>query len=229
MQSRHFNEAHIGDKRRLASAGTTLCLVRHGETPWNAERRLQGHLDIPLNEHGRAQARATAAMLEGKRFDAIYSSDLVRAVETAQCIAGGVAPVAMQALRERHYGCFQGMTYTEAKSSLPEAYAAFEARNPSFEFPGGGESLLAFCSRVEGAMESIAHRHAGQRVLIVTHGGVLDIVHRLVTGKPLEAPRDFKIPNAALNWVGHGPEGWALIAWAEAGHLPASRDELPNA
>ena len=219
----------MDDNRRLAPTSTTLCLVRHGETPWNAERRLQGHLDIPLNEHGRAQARATAAMLEGKRFDAIYSSDLVRAVETAHSITGGVAPVALQALRERHYGSFQGMTYAEAKSSLPEAYAAFEARNPSFEFPGGGESLLAFRRRVEGAMQSITRRHAGQRVLIVTHGGVLDIVHRLVTGKPLEAPRDFKIPNAALNWVGHGPEGWALIAWAEAGHLPASRDELPNA
>ncbi len=228
MQSTHCNEARIDDSRRFASTSTTLCLVRHGETTWNAERRLQGHLDIPLNEHGRNQARATAAILKGERFDAIYTSDLVRAVETARNIAGDIAPVALQALRERHYGGFQGMTYEEAKRSLPEAYAAFETRNPSFEFPGGGESLLAFRRRVEGAMQSLAHRHAGQRVLVVTHGGVLDIVHRLVTGKPLEAPRDFKIPNAALSWVGHGPEGWALIAWAEAAHLPASRDELPN-
>jgi probable phosphoglycerate mutase len=208
---------------------TTLCLVRHGETPWNAERRLQGHLDIPLSDHGRAQARATAIRLEGKRFDAVYSSDLARALETARSIAGSATPVSLPALRERHYGSFQGLTYEEAKQSLPEAYAAFETRNPSFEFPGGGESLRAFRSRVEGAMHSFALRHAGQQVLIVTHGGVLDIVHRMVTGKPLEAPRDFKIPNAALNWVMHGPEGWALIAWAETAHLPSSRDELPNA
>lgn len=208
---------------------TTLCLVRHGETPWNAERRLQGHLDIPLNDHGREQARATATLLEGQRFDAFYSSDLVRALETARSIARNVMPVTLPALRERNYGSFQGLTYEEAKQSLPEAYAAFETRNPGFEFPGGGESLLTFRGRVERAMNSLASRHAGQRLLVVTHGGVLDIIHRLVTGKPLEAPRDFKIPNAALNWVAHGPEGWRLISWAETAHLPAARDELPHA
>ncbi|HRQ58120.1 MAG TPA: histidine phosphatase family protein [Azoarcus taiwanensis] len=207
---------------------TTLCLVRHGETPWNADRRLQGHLDVPLNDHGRIQARATGAMLNGKHFDAVYSSDLARALETARSIAGDTAPTILPALRERHYGSLQGLTYEEARQRLPEAYAAFEARNPSYAFPGGGETLLAFRSRVESTLHLLAQRHVGQQVLVVTHGGVLDIVHRLVTGKSLESPRDFKIPNAALNWVEHGPEGWALIAWAETMHLPASRDELPN-
>lgn len=208
---------------------TTLCLVRHGETHWNTERRLQGHLDIPLNDHGREQASATAALLSGQHFDAIYSSDLIRAMETAQRIFGGTDPVALPELRERHYGSFQGLTYEEAKQKLPEAYVAFENRNPSFEFPGGGESLLAFRGRVEYALNLLANRHTGQHILVVTHGGVLDIIHRLVTGKPLEAPRDFRIPNAALNWVTHGPEGWRLISWAETAHLPGARDELPHA
>lgn len=208
---------------------TTLCLVRHGETQWNAERRLQGHLDIPLNDHGLAQARATAALLQGKRFDAVYSSDLARALETARSIAGGLAPVALAALRERHYGSFQGLTYEEAKQNLPEAYTAFESRDPDFAFPGGGESLLAFRARVESTMLALASRHAGQQLLVVTHGGVLDIVHRLVTGTPLEAPRDFRIPNAALNWVVRDATGWQLLAWGESAHLPGAGDELPNA
>ena len=208
---------------------TTLCLVRHGETPWNAERRLQGHIDIALNAHGREQARATAALLAGKHFDAIYSSDLARAQETARSIAGNATLVTLPALRERHYGSFQGLTYEEARRNLPDAYAAFETRNPSFVFPGGGESLLTFRARVETAILSLASQHRGKRLLVVTHGGVLDIIHRLVTGKPLEAQRDFKIPNAALNWVAHDPAGWKLISWAETAHLPTSRDELPNA
>ena len=208
---------------------TTFCLVRHGETPWNVERRLQGHLDIPLNEKGHAQAYATASLLADKRFDAIYSSDLERARQTAMSIGKGRPPSTLAELRERHYGSFQGLTYEEAKRKLPVAYAAFDSRNPDFEFPGGGESLLAFRDRIERAMRQLVKRHGGQQILLVTHGGVLDIVHRLVTGKPLDAPRDFKIPNAALNWVRHGPEGWTMIAWAETAHLSASADELPNA
>lgn len=208
---------------------TTLCLVRHGETQWNAERRLQGHLDVPLNQRGRDQARATARLLASQRFDAIYSSDLARAYETACAIATDTTPQTTAALRERHYGRFQGLTYREARQNLPEAYAAFEARNAAFAFPGGGESLIAFRTRIEQALHSIVDRHAGERVLIVTHGGVLDIVYRLVTAMPLDAPRDFAIPNAALNWVHHHTTtGWHLVAWAESGHLDDTRDELPN-
>lgn len=213
---------------------TRICLVRHGETAWNAERRLQGHIDIPLNEKGHAQARATAAGLAGERFSAAYCSDLQRARQTADSIVTrcGLAPEFDAQLRERHYGAFQSLTYDEARARFPEAYRHFESRDPAFVFPDGGESLREFAARIHDVLHRIARAHQGGQVLVVTHGGVLDIAHRLATGKPLDAPRDFTIPNAALNWIewhGDSATDWSLIAWARQDHLTDSLDELPNA
>ena len=209
---------------------TRLCLVRHGETAWNAERRLQGHTDIPLNAHGIAQAQATAASLAGERFDAAYSSDLARARQTAEAIAGRclLTPAFDERLRERHYGAFQSLTYDEARERFPDDYHRFETRDPGFTLSEGGESLIEFAERVRSTLEAIAGRHRGGSVLIVTHGGVLDIVHRLATGMHLQAPRDFGIPNAALNWIAWDGTAWSLIRWAEQRHLDQSLDELPN-
>ncbi len=209
---------------------TRLCLVRHGETAWNAERRLQGHLDIPLNENGERQAESTCDALAPLRFDAIYSSDLSRARATAEPAARrlGSTPKPLPGLRERHYGVFQGLTYEQARQQHPEAYALFEQRDPDFTFPGGGESLAGFQSRVINTLQAIAQAHRGEQILVVTHGGVLDIVHRQCTGKPLHTPRDFEIPNAALNWIAIGEARWDLIAWADRSHLHHTRDELPN-
>ena len=210
---------------------TRLCLVRHGESAWNAERRLQGHTDIPLNAHGIAQAQATAASLAGERFDAAYSSDLARARQTAEAIAGRclLTPAFDERLRERHYGAFQSLTYDEARERFPDDYHRFETRDPGFALSEGGESLIEFAERVRSTLEAIAGRHRGGSVLIVTHGGVLDIVHRLATGMHLQAPRDFGIPNAALNWIAWDGRAWSLISWAEQRHLDQSLDELPNA
>ncbi|HRP96735.1 MAG TPA: histidine phosphatase family protein [Rhodocyclaceae bacterium] len=213
------------------SRATRLCLVRHGETEWNRERRLQGHLDVPLNATGREQARATATHLVGHAFAALYCSDLARARQTAHTVAAALAgmPRPTPALRERHYGAFQGLTYDAARARFPDEFARFSARDADFAFPGGGESLRGFATRVEAAVREIAARHAGQQVLIVTHGGVLDVVHRLATGKPLDAARDFAIPNAALNWIAFENGRWQLVSWAEQAHLACACDELPNA
>ena len=210
---------------------TRLCLVRHGETAWNVERRLQGHTDIPLNETGLAQARATAASLAAEHFDAAYSSDLTRARQTADAIAArcGLTPGFDASLRERNFGAFQALTYDEARARFPHDYHRFETRDPEFTFPDGGENLREFAERIRCTLEGIARRHRGGRVLIVTHGGVLDIAHRIATGKSLQAPRDFTIPNAALNWIAWNGETWSLIAWAEQRHLGRALDELPNA
>lgn len=212
-------------------SATRLCLVRHGETAWNAERRLQGHLDIPLNATGEVQARATARSLAGHRFHAAYSSDLQRARQTAGAVAAALGLEIRHdpALRERHYGVFQGLTYDEAQARFPSDYARFHSRDPDFAFAGQGESLNGFAARIVAALTAIAVRHPGEQVLVVTHGGVLDIAHRLATGKPLGAARDFTIPNAALNWLAHDADGWTLEAWAEQSHLDAARDELPHA
>ncbi len=208
-------------------SGARLCLVRHGETAWNAEGRVQGQTDVPLNELGHSQALAVAQALAGERFAAIYTSDLTRVRQTARPAAErlGLVPRAELRLRERHYGMFETLTYREAKERFPADYARFKERDPDFDF-AGGESLSAFNSRVLACVAAIAAQHAGNAVLVFTHGGVLEMVYRRAAGMPLSAARDFEIPNAALNWVEIGAEHWRVHAWAERGHLEATLDEL---
>lgn len=209
---------------------TRLCLVRHGETAWNAERRIQGQLDVPLSAVGRAQARATARSLAGEAFAAIYSSDLARAVHTAEAAAQmlGLPVRRRAALRERHYGVLQALTYAEFGQRHPEAHARFLAREEAFALPGGGESLRRFADRVNRCVDEIVAAHPGGQVLVVTHGGVLDIVHRRASRRPLAVPRDFEIPNAGLNWLEVERDKWTLLSWAGCSHLAEALDELPG-
>jgi probable phosphoglycerate mutase len=207
-----------------------LCLVRHGETAWNAEGRVQGQIDIPLNDTGRAQAKAAAARLATQGFDALYSSDLARAVETADAAAAllGLDVERTASLRERFYGDFQGLTHAEAQARYPADFARFAERDPDHRFSGDAESLNAFSARVDAALAVLAGKHQDETLLIVTHGGVLDIVHRLATGQKLQAPRNFTLYNAALNWIERRDGNWVLLSWAETDHLPGVRDEVSD-
>ena len=209
---------------------THLCLVRHGETEWNAERRIQGQIDIGLNETGVRQAEAAGQWLKRDGVSALYSSDLQRAWVTAQCIgrALDLTPQAVPALRERNYGIFQGLTYDEAATRYPAGYHLFESRDPDYAFDTG-ESLRAMFLRVTTQLQAIAAAHAGARVVVVLHGGVLDIANRFVRGNPLEARRDFLIPNAGLNWIALQDGRWTIESWGETTHLePGAPDELPT-
>ncbi|WP_028536507.1 histidine phosphatase family protein [Paludibacterium yongneupense] len=212
-----------------ASPITRLCLVRHGETDWNLAGRLQGQLDIPLNANGLRQAEQLAQALQrrGMRFDGCYCSDLGRARETAAAVARRLEleRLSVPALRERHFGCFQGLTYEEARVRMPQLYLRFKAREPDFA-PSEGECLSYFYRRVNTFLGDLVVRHPGQTLLIVSHGGVLDMAYRLASGKPLEETRDFPIPNAALNWISHNQNGWRLDSWADQTHLQDSLDEL---
>lgn len=206
---------------------TRLCLVRHGETDWNAGRRLQGQIDVPLSAVGHAQARATGNALRHEGFAAIYSSDLARARQTAEATAH-LAHLPVQflpGLRERHYGVFQGLTHAESAARYPQAYARHHARDPRFA-PDAGESLLDLVARLGGTFDAIVRRHAGAAVAIFTHGGVLDILYRQASGQPLTAPRDFAIPNCGINWIEVAHGCWTLLSWAERDHLAGTRDEL---
>lgn len=214
-----------------ASPTCRICFVRHGETPWNAERRIQGHTDIGLDREGVHQAILAARWLAAlpERPTVLYSSDLLRARMTAEHLARKLElPVRLAPeLRERRYGFFEGLTYDEARARHPEDYAAFEHRLPDYAFPHGGESLVTFFARVTARLQAIAAAHAGETVAVVTHGGVLDIVNRFVRGNPLELPRDFHIPNAGLNWVTADAAGWRIDAWGDTRHLDhGALDEL---
>lgn len=210
-----------------ATRSTRFCLIRHGETDWNSERRIQGQIDIDLNASGRAQARAVATGLAGQSFAAAYSSDLRRAWHTAQIAAAGLGLAVSPAptLRERHFGVMQGVTVAEALQSFPEVHQHHQARTPDYDFDTG-ESLIVFAARVMAGLEVFAARHAGQNVLAFTHGGVLDIVHRAATGRAMDAARDFTLPNAAFNWVERDGDAWRLISWADCRHLKRALDEV---
>jgi probable phosphoglycerate mutase len=209
---------------------TRICLVRHGETEWNAERRIQGQIDIGLNETGHRQAVAAGRWLKRAGIVALYSSDLKRAWATAQAIGAeiGLTPTPLPEMRERRYGVFEGLTYDEAKARYPEGYGAFEGRNADYAFENG-ESLKAMFERVSGKLKEIAARHLGQNVAVVLHGGVLDVINRFVRNNPLEMPRDFLIPNAGINWISVADGAWHLDTWGETDHLePGALDELPS-
>lgn len=200
---------------------TTLVFVRHGETAWNVEGRIQGHLDIPLNETGVAQAAAVGRRLGAENFDAIYSSDLIRALRTASPVVASPEKdiIRERRLRERHLGVLQGLTGEEAMARQPDAWKAFKSRDASLAL-ADGESLGEFSRRVVDFVEDVRARHAGRRVLVVTHGGVLDAAYRHATAMPLCAIRDFPIYNASVNVISHDSRRWKIESWGDVSHLP---------
>ena len=217
-----------------SAAPTDILLIRHGETAWNAERRLQGHLDIPLNEEGERQAALLAGALAAEPIDVLIASDLRRARQTAQAVADlrGLALDIEPALRERGYGGFEGLLYSEIEQRFPREFAAWQARDVEAQLPPGrnvGESFRTFFDRATGAILALAAAHAGKTVALVAHGGVLECAYRLAQGLPLETPRDFKVYNASINRFRFDPAGGLVLhSWGEVDHLrPAVLDELP--
>ncbi|HTH94372.1 MAG TPA: histidine phosphatase family protein [Rhodocyclaceae bacterium] len=208
-------------------SSTRICIVRHGETDWNADERIQGQTDIPLNAVGCAQAQAVASGLASERFAVLYSSDLQRARDTATVTAQILnLPLQLEpGLRERRYGEYEGLTREEIKQRGD--YGRYITRDLDFDFCGG-ESLQTFAERVENTIGRLAKIHAGQSILIFTHGGVLDIVYRVAMHQPLDTKREFPIPNAALNWISVGNDerntGWTVLSWAVQSHLAATRE-----
>ena len=199
---------------------TRIVAVRHGETAWNVELRMQGQLDVPLNDVGRWQAARVAAALADQPFDAIYASDLSRARETAEIAARaqGGAVIADTGLRERCFGVFQGLTFDEVAQRWPEGARRWKQREPDYA-PEGAESLRVFAARGVAAVERLAAAHRGQSIAVFTHGGVLDSLYRAAARAPLQAPRSWALGNAAINRLLHTPQGFALVGWNDTAHL----------
>ena len=208
---------------------TRISAIRHGETAWNVDTRLQGHLDIPLNEVGLRQAQHLAqTLVQRETIDAIYASDLSRAHSTAQAIAQamGQSVTVHAGLRERHFGAFQGRTYAQIETELPEHAWHWRKRTPDWAPPGGGESLTVLRERVIQTVEALAAAHAGQHIVMVAHGGVLDILYRAAARLDLQAPRTWALTNTAVNRLLWTPQGLSLVGWGDTSHLDAvAKDE----
>ncbi|WP_271008123.1 histidine phosphatase family protein [Paucibacter sp. B51] len=201
-------------------SSTRVLAIRHGETAWNRDKRIQGQLDVPLNETGRAQAQRLGEVLAGESVDVVYSSDLGRARETAAAAAAALGqPVHLDpGLRERSFGVFQGQTWQEIAERWPDHSERWRRRDPDFGAEGG-ETLQEFYARSVSAVECVLQRHAGQTVLIVTHGGVLDCLYRAATRLPLQAPRTWTLGNAAINRLLFSDAGFTLVGWNDDAHL----------
>ncbi len=199
---------------------TRIIAIRHGETTWNVDTRIQGHLDIPLNATGRKQAARMALALKDDPIAAVYASDLTRAWETAQYLgrARGLDVTAEEGLRERGFGDFEGKTFAEIEALLPDQSLRWRKRDPEFA-PAGGESLLALSRRVVEAAERLASAHPGQLIALVGHGGVMDVLYRAATRLDIQAPRTWALGNAAINRLLWTPEGFTLVGWADTQHL----------
>ncbi|MCC3245651.1 histidine phosphatase family protein [Methylocystis sp. WRRC1] len=202
---------------------TLLCLARHGETNWNIERRFQGQFDIALNARGRAQAQALARELDEKHFDRVYSSDLRRALTTAEAVAEGrgLKIRTVPELREKNDGVWQGHTHAEVQVIYEDIYPHYLSRKASFAAPDG-ETLEQFRERVAAALTAIARENEGRTVLVVAHAGVLDIAWRLATGKRLDEKREYPVLNATPNWIAYEDGKWSLVDWAR----PEGRPEI---
>jgi probable phosphoglycerate mutase len=208
---------------------TRILAIRHGETAWNVDTRIQGQLDIPLNATGEWQAkRLGQALATQEQIDAIYTSDLRRAYATAQAI-GSAVNLALNThigLRERGFGDFQAKTFAEIESSLPEDSLRWRKRDPEWAPPGGGESLLAVRDRVLNTVNQLASAHLGGNIVLVAHGGVMDILYRAATRLDLQAPRTWDLSNTAVNRLLWTPQGLSLVGWADKSHIDdPGRDE----
>ncbi|KAK9670416.1 hypothetical protein RND81_13G200500 [Saponaria officinalis] len=184
----------------------------------------QGQLDVELNEVGRQQAIAVAERLSKEaNISAIYSSDLKRALETAETIAakcGGLEVIREEGLRERHLGDLQGRHYHELAKTATKAYEALRSSRSDEEIPGGGESRDQLYKRCTSALKTIAEKHRGQRVVVVSHGGAIRSLHNRAAEKGQHAG---KISNTSVS-VLQLSEGdtWSIKSWNDVSHLNES-------
>ncbi|WP_345536877.1 histidine phosphatase family protein [Variovorax defluvii] len=205
-----------------------LILIRHGETDWNRELRFQGHIDVPLNDTGHEQARRLGLRMARESAHHLVSSDLMRAQQTAAPAAQqlGLDILTSVALREQNFGLVEGMRAEEIQAQHPRAWEDWLKFNEDHAMPEG-ESTRQFHARVMETLGSLAATHAGKTVIVVTHGGVLDMVWRTARGLGLNGPRRSEIPNAGFNRIrvadAARPTAIDILDWADTAHL----DGLP--
>ena len=199
---------------------TAFLFIRHGETDWNRQQRFQGQIDVPLNAGGRAQAERLAARLAATPVDALYTSDLQRARETARALerVWGVRAQSLPALREQSFGILEGLEVSAVPTLHPALWEQWLAHQADFALPGG-ESLRQFHDRVIAGVHGLAERHPGASVAVVTHGGVLDMLWRNALGLPLDGRRDCAIPNTGINRLLWREGALAIESWGDATHL----------
>ena len=179
---------------------TKIYLIRHGETYWNIQNRIQGHSPNSINENGKIQSQKLKERLSGIVFDEIYSSDLPRALHTAQIIFPNKEIKITQSLRERYFGLWEGKTKNEIQSQSPEIFEIYQTKK-KLHLSSKGESLNFFRKRILKAITEIAEQNKGKTIAIVTHGGVIKFFYQIIHNFPVEKVREIAFNNTSLNVV----------------------------
>ncbi len=201
-----------------------LCLIRHGETTWNKEGRIQGQLDAPLSSLGLRQVKALAKRLSGKTFDTIYSSDSGRAMQTANILFPNRNLCLDVRLREMHYGILEGKTRVEFTPEEETAYLAYK-KDPYHQQLGDGESWQNLFTRMEAWMKSLPDD--GQ-VIAVTHGGAIRAALCLMVGYPKSYEWNARIDNASITRFYISAEQKILITFNDAAHIEGLEQDYDN-
>jgi probable phosphoglycerate mutase len=199
---------------------TELILIRHGETDWNLQHRFQGQIDVPLNARGLAQAARLGERLRSEPLDAIVSSDLQRARQTAAPASDllGLASEPDPGLREQSFGVLEGLALPEILARHPREWDMWRRHDPEYALPGG-ENVLSFHARVMAAVRALARRFGDRRIAVITHGGALDMIYRTAMGMSLSGPRTCLIPNTGLNTVRVHGDKVEILNWADDAHV----------
>jgi broad specificity phosphatase PhoE len=207
----------------MTTAERFLYVVRHGATDWNQSGRIQGHTDIPLNETGRAQARLASIRLAGVYATALYSSDLLRAYETAQIIgqATGLGVVQTPGLREINFGVWQGLSSLQIRERDPDVYAARRA-NPYDVAPAGAETWRRFYDRALQAVRDILMATTAQRVIVVTHSGVCTVIGLHALGFDCTGKRTFDSHNCGIHTIAVQGDSWRAVTFNDITHLTSA-------
>lgn len=196
-----------------------LILVRHGETDWNTERRLQGHAAIPLSDRGRRQAASLARRLAGQSIDACYTSDIRRALDTATIIGEtlGVKAKPDPRLREMAFGLLEGLTFDEAQTRYPEMMAAW-TKDRNIPLPGG-EAFNQFSARISAFLDKLKQTQQETTLLLITHAGPIREIIRLALGLPAEGHWYFQVDNASLSELSLADDQPVLACLNDTHHL----------
>lgn len=196
---------------------THIYLIRHGETKWNREKRVQGHRDMPLSPEGVEQARRLAEYIKDWRFDAVYASDLSRALQTAEWLGRdrGLEVTACSEIRERFFGEWEGLPIEEVKRNHPDEWEAIWHRGGRYGVENAEETQQRMMSWLEGILE----RHHGQRVAVVSHGGSINAVLEQVS-RGEYGPGRTRIRNTAVSHlIHHRHQGWRVVDVNRDDHL----------
>lgn len=205
---------------------TELLVIRHGETDWNRQHRFQGQIDVPLNDIGLTQAMRLGRRLAQEPVEVLISSDLQRARSTAEPLGQvrGLQPLIEPLWREQGFGVLEGLDVPTIRSRHADLWSSWTRHEADYALPGGGESNTAFHARVMRALQAVLAAHAGRRVVVVTHGGVLDMLWRSAHALPLHGARVCDIPNTGINRLRWADGRLQVVEWADARHL----DGLPE-